>query len=375
MSSSTDAQESNTQNQDPQWHTTTRQQLTVGIEVEGAIIVAFNNNDVPNENLQPTNLDPDPIKLNVANKKEITELEGKVYRNIQLIVKNIRPFLKGFELVPLRYEHAGAGTGPLDTGKHLGRLGRDNIWELYLKNWGFTIDGSGLENSFKMEKIRLDPFEITSNVYKDEHLDKLYKHLAQLLYILAKKYRVTVKGGKGDKRPDVHIHIGNPGTFELKQLKRVVTLFWIYEPAIMSLHASWRSDYIRYGSLLRKHTFLALFANTKVPVPHDPKKQGTLTANGFKFDLSTEDGLKAQAEFNANIPTLLREQDEDKGSNQKKNLKDDETPKEKEALGYIWAAADNDYLAGLTASRFGLRRPALSFCKSHLLLKTYRFMS
>lgn len=339
----------------PQNRDRVRRKLTIGLELEGAVAVLRDGKEDPNPSLRCAAL------VDSGDPKSDDEHILMVYKNLETIVRATEKSITGFKIKPYLKEHAIAGDELSEKGEFLGKLGLDRIYPLY-RDWAIVPDVSGIKENLRFMggDYRWDAAEIKSKVYTEDEIDELDNHLNQVCDILPREHRWTVKSGLDDRRPGVHIHIGTTHEkgFELQQLKRLVTFMWIYEPAIMKLFPSWKSDYIRYGSLLRKHTDLALWANIVVPMPIDPKKKGTITPDEFKFyPDNSEDARRIREEYEANIPRFLTHSD-------KIEIRiENGEPLEITALNHLWAAPNVDYLAGLIASRFGLRRGIFSLRK------------
>lgn len=288
---------------------------------------------------------------------------------ISRIVRHIGEIIKSFKLVHFLFEHPTAGTENSETGEFLGERGRYGAYKIYLSKWAIFIDESG--DWYGPEAKRPLPMgpdaygwyaiEIRTEVYSE--LDLLSNALGEFCPEFTNNYRVSVKCGRGDARTAVHVHIGNPNGdgFTMVQAKRLITLMWIYELAIMRLHAPYKSNHIRYCSLLRKHSFLAGWVDGGAPVPpNEPPEDPQISQADYEIDPEKfKKGLNAHLEreikpeevldvFNANIPSELRLD---------------------KALRFIWYAARMDLLVGLTASLFGRRRPGCSLCKSFIYWK------
>lgn len=203
------------------------------------------------------------------------------------------------------------------------------------------------------------------------------------------------KALRAESRCGTHIHVGaagvleylevpkdpkNPSPKELAALnesmskrifaaKKIVTLYWLVEPQIQWLHASWRSEDSRYSGLLREHTNLASYlapserkqelhpyhkheeANNKASNHYDKKKfdeelQGQSKSRQLSAaELKQHEGL---AEMLSGVIRL-------KGG----------TQKDQDAIAIIWKTRNMDQLAWLVSNFFGNRRGSL--CLHQLL--------
>ena len=243
-------------------------------------------------------------------------------------------------------------------GKTAGSL-LTNGYEVY-QEWTVCFNESGYAYSPENKKPRPTapeeyvwfPLEFKSPVRND--FDTLRRELSQITTAIRQSFRVSVKCGRGDGRTGMHVHVGirkkltelqkepaeatePPVEFELSTMKRLLTLAWLYEPAIMSLHASWKSDYPRYCSLLRQHSHLAGLHGIRLnPSNYPPSENKKLKLEDF-----TE------------VAAMEAQRKENVGGDR------DQDP----ALKIIWAARNMEHLAWLAASQFGERRPALSLRK------------
>ena len=256
----------------------------------------------------------------------------------------------GIEIKASKYEHPVEGEvtpdGIATEGKFVGRLKDKGYYEVY-ENWTLCFDASGAWYAgSEKRKPPVAPdnyvwFPLDLKARADGNIEEIHDELSRIIRAVRAKYRVSVKCSQSESRTNVHVHVGSGSKngFDLKILKRLLTLTWIYEPAIVSLHAEWRQKDVRYVSLLHRHSHLAslLDRNRKLDTTFykasDRRKLG-LEEFSSKFDL---EGFYQMYIQSGGDP--------------------------KEWLRIIWGARDVEYLAWLAASQFGERRPALSLRK------------
>lgn len=340
MSSSIDTRNQDFPKQGPGQTDSEKLALTTGVEVEGHFAALINGKIDPDPGLQQMK-----VRVNSSIQESQDEHKAETLNAIDIMLGDIGYSKTGIRIRKVYHEHAISGDDISD-GKLLGRRDENYIYEIYLE-WAICMDGSGAWYPLSDKRpcpigppeYAWLPVEIKTRVYFD--LDELNKDLRIILGNIIKNYRVSVKVGQGDSRAGVHVHIGNPnpGGFTLIHAKRLMTLVWIYEPAIMCLHATWKSNYIRFASLLRKHSHLAGLVRPPLSPPfYDPRFEGPKESS---FDLnhgSLTNDYKADIPLLATPPTRI----------------------DKKAIDLIWGAKDMDSLAMLSASQFGERRPALS---------------
>ena len=345
MSSSTNPQEQGSQiegSDDPH--------LTIGVEIEGLI-------PFPNETLHKDTF--------VINENDLTETTK---RALVIIAEDIQPDTSSdtssdtsIKIKKVDCEHAvGENHVKEDKaeGELLGERGKDNIYQFYKDAWTMCVD----ESVMNLGHPGVGAVEIRSKVYRDR--DKLREHIKRILFILTDKYGFMVKGGKDDRRPGVHVHIGNTnsggntlnGGFEILHVRRLLTLVWIYEPAIMALHATWKGNYIRYGSLLRLHTHFARLLGIELPPSYELSTRWRCSESDFEFDAESEEGKLFLKDYEDNIPKRCQPGDE-------KGRETQDEYNSKLVVKWIWAAKSIDLLALGSASQFGERRSALNICK------------
>lgn len=390
MSSSTNPQEQGSQiggSDDPQ--------LTVGLELEGHFAALIDGKDDPNPALPKNMLSVKSEKL--SEQEHIKEAK----RFLGIIVKNVGGPKTGINIRKVDEEHPvkdppdnktpgekvdeehpvknpphnkttgeGSTLGPLENG----------IYAVY-KRWAAAFDASGKWYKYLGEypKEWLPPLgsggrytwfslEFKSRVYYSRELSTLRIDLENFCRELVNRFRVSIKCGRGDARPSAHVHVGYPNPnqgpdsdsaldlFTDIHIKRLMTLVWINEPAIMALHATAREDHIRYGSLLREHSHLAYFIG-RILSPASPAYDRTTraerideTCRNLAHNLSVDETLRT--DFEANIPPLPKPQSSSKG------------PEDIDALitgvKIAWGAKNRDQLAAIASSQSGERRPGFS---------------
>ncbi|KAK7960397.1 hypothetical protein PG988_011611 [Apiospora saccharicola] len=141
--------------------------------------------------------------------------------------------------------------------------------------------------------------------------------------------------------------------------KKLLTLYWLVEPNLQELHASWRSEDARYSGLLRTHSNLAFYpqvkekAGVKQPVQHwfhetDDRLQKEGSYEKAFYNLKDFNGV-SEKPSDTSIVQILR-----------KTLGTRVTEHSWAAIDTIWKTANMDQLAWLASSYFGNRRSSLN---------------
>ncbi|KAK7909020.1 hypothetical protein PG985_014898 [Apiospora marii] len=181
---------------------------------------------------------------------------------------------------------------------------------------------------------------------------------------------------QGEARSGLHIHVGADGVFEhldpglkaeelgakmvqrVLAIKKLLTLYWLVEPNLQTLHASWRSEDARYSGLLRVHSNLAFYpqvrekAGVKQPVQHwHHEEEDRLIDGGYKTAFYNLDTFNAASDKLTDTPIveILR-----------KKLGARMTDHDRAAIETIWETTNMDQLAWLASSYFGNRRSSLN---------------
>ncbi|KAK7937267.1 uncharacterized protein PG986_014135 [Apiospora aurea] len=207
----------------------------------------------------------------------------------------------------------------------------------------------------------------------------------------------TAKALRAESRCGTHIHVGAEGVLEYLEApedpenptpafqaalgitmskrifaaKKTLTLYWLIEPDIQQLHASWRSKDMRYSGLLREHTNLAYYFSLKKDEEkplhpyHRYEEEKNLAANHYdkaKFDKELEGVSKTHQ-----IPASELEQHEKLAARVLNKLTKTKsgTAGDREAIATIWKARSMDQLAWLCSNHFSNRRGSL--CLHQLL--------
>ena len=246
-----------------------------------------------------------------------------------------------------KYEHPialdNASNGKTDQGRTVGARTPKGYYKVYEK-WALCFDGSGAWYGGKeYRKPPVSPknyvwFPLELKAPVHNNMGELHAELATIIKVIRDRYRVSIKCGRDSSRTSVHVHVGSTEAFELGTMKRLLTLMWVYEPVIMSLHASWKSNHVRYSSLLRTHSHLARLLGERLPdPPYVQSKRDKFALHEFILDPQLEKLYQACIQAG-----------------------DDEV-----SLRIIWGARDMEHLAWLAASQFGERRSALSLREYH----------
>ncbi|KAK8091513.1 hypothetical protein PG997_001874 [Apiospora hydei] len=220
---------------------------------------------------------------------------------------------------------------------------------------------------------------------------------ADVWYKPPAKRKSTAKALRAESRCGTHIHVGAEGVLEYLEApedpespspafqaalsmtmskrifaaKKILTLYWLIEPEIQQLHASWRSKDMRYSGLLREHTNLAYYFSLKKDEEkplhpyHKYEEEKNLAANHYdkaKFDKELEGISKTHQ-----IPASELEQHEKLAARVLNKLTKTKsgTAGDREAIATIWKARSMDQLAWLCSNHFGNRRGSL--CLHQLL--------
>ncbi|KAK8075979.1 TBC1 domain protein [Apiospora phragmitis] len=188
----------------------------------------------------------------------------------------------------------------------------------------------------------------------------------------------------GEARAGIHIHVSAEGVFDtptqgltveehreqreeimkkrILASKKLITLYWLVEPNICKLHASWRSKDPRYAGLLRHHSNLAFYLLDQEQKDNSPYKH-------WEHD-KEENQNKAKGHYNkGNFDTHGKIAEEDLDSEAKTMYdaviaklpgESEDRKLERKTIKTIWSCTNMDQLVWLCASYFGNRRAALS---------------
>ncbi|KAK8022764.1 hypothetical protein PG993_013531 [Apiospora rasikravindrae] len=210
------------------------------------------------------------------------------------------------------------------------------------------------------------------------------------------KIKSKAKALCAESRCGIHIHVGAKGVLEYLEApedperptpafqralsttmskrifaaKKILTIYWLLEPEIQQLHASWRSKDSRYSGLLREHTNLAYYFSLKEDEDkslhpyHEYEEERNKAANHYdkaKFDKELE-GVSNTHQISANeleqhgkLAAMVLDKIETKNG----------TDADRKATATIWKARSMDQLAWLASNHFGNRRGSL--CLHQLL--------
>ncbi|KAI1104198.1 hypothetical protein F4804DRAFT_201608 [Jackrogersella minutella] len=113
-------------------------------------------------------------------------------------------------------------------------------------------------------------FEFVSKAYRYPDLESMKSELKIICRTLRANYSVSINAGRdsihGSSRCGVHVHWGLSGSeYNLLTVKRVITLMWVAEEMLMTLHATWRRDARKYAALLQQGTNMAIDNVSKLP--------------------------------------------------------------------------------------------------------------
>ncbi|KAK8109225.1 hypothetical protein PG984_015026 [Apiospora sp. TS-2023a] len=240
-------------------------------------------------------------------------------------------------------------------------------------------------------------FEFRPRIYEDvrDKYQSIWDELGSVLKELTKRFPISVNAGndvwfrlpdsipsetrvvRGESRSGLHIHVGAKGVFEhlepsLRQkpqvlkaemvprilaIKKLLTLYWLVEPNLKTLHASWRSEDARYSGLLRTHSNLAFHPDVKkeakvgeTPIQHWFHEKEKILLLHQKPFYSLEDFNKTNdGPSDKSIIGRLRAK-----------LGDRVTKHGWAAIEIIWSTTNMDQLAWLASSYFGNRRSSLN---------------
>ncbi|KAK8848411.1 hypothetical protein PGQ11_014891 [Apiospora arundinis] len=240
--------------------------------------------------------------------------------------------------------------------------------------------------------------ELRTRVYteanKEDHGNEMRDELKRILDAIPRKHNVSVNAGNaatyrlpdqsvksGEARAGMHIHVSATGVFDTETQgrtnkvgimekrilasKKLLTLYWLIEPNISKLHASWRSADPRYAGLLRRHSNLAFLNLTKNPKDNDNcehwgqhdeeeklRKEGRYFYDEAKFEAQGKLYLKdLDSEAQQMYTAVMEQVSRSGGSDYERNMS---------AIDRIWMCKNMDQLVWLCSSRFGNRRAALS---------------
>lgn len=342
-------------------HSTGGKEFTFGVEIEVHVAALLVGAEDPNGDDQRQLY---RVRQEVLTDSKLHRDEAKnIMRAIAECVRretSQNPSREPLDIQLADVEHPVAGgdnpedSNGTDSGKTVGSL-TPNGYQVY-QNWTVCFDESGDWYSTGNKRPRpvapkeyvWFPLEFKSPVCHE--FDTLRDELSQIITAIRQNFRVSVKCGRGNSRTAMHVHVGlrestrlpnsaetvwSLSEFRLTTMKRLLTLAWLYEPAIMSLHASWKGNHPRYCSTLRRHSHLAGLLGTKLNASdYPPSKNKKLALE--EFDLVSA----AEVQY-------------------KESIGDDP----ERALKIIWGAQNMEHLAWLASSQFGERRPALSLRK------------
>ncbi|KAK8123371.1 hypothetical protein PG999_003289 [Apiospora kogelbergensis] len=219
--------------------------------------------------------------------------------------------------------------------------------------------------------------------------DQMRKELGLILKEIPKNHNVSVNAGNdalyineksslpqpGEARAGMHIHVSAAGVFDTvtektdanimgKRIiasKKLLTLYWLVEPDIMKLHASWRSRDSRYAGLLRRHSNLAFSLSKWVTSdtaiePHwgyeaeEAENKKNHHYNEVNFD--NDQGQWSQNDLGP-VGEKVKAVVQLRGDNA-------EQQRTQRAIEKIWMCKNMDQLVWLCSSHFGNRRGAIS---------------
>ncbi|KAI1389941.1 uncharacterized protein F4822DRAFT_443001 [Hypoxylon trugodes] len=273
------------------------------------------------------------------------------------------------EVVTAETEHPRATFEPLEaTSSTLNMennvLGNfiDGHFEVYEK-WTVCKDESGCwyrgSDGSLFQEAKLPPvgpqryswfsIEIKSKVY--EELSALEDGLKKVCERIRSRFLVSVNCGRKHNMSSVHVHVGRTGywnpnyePFNLVSAKKAATIMYLLEPALMEMHASWKSKNYRYAALLRGYTHLGELCTPSIDVnspdlPIDAEMNPEDTAyEPNDFDLSRAQLGNMQLCLGMGMPP----------------------GRHKSSTELIWGANGLTQLAWLLSCREGSRRGALA---------------
>lgn len=227
--------------------------------------------------------------------------------------------------------------------------------------------------------------------------EQMRKELEAVLNLIPKRHHVSINAGNdafyklspefskghnktqpGEARAGTHIHVsvegifdtatqrmtknGHPRCEEIKDIrmlasKKILTLYWLVEPEIRKLHASWRSEDARYSGLLRHHSNLAFHLRSVTQEEqaqyehweHEAEKKAKNQPKFYDHERFKEQGAYGPHDLG---PEAKRVYDAVMA-----RLQD---ARDREAIEKIWMCKEMDQLVWLCTSYFSNRRAALS---------------
>ncbi|KAI1451054.1 hypothetical protein F5Y02DRAFT_13925 [Annulohypoxylon stygium] len=147
-------------------------------------------------------------------------------------------------------------------------------------------------------------FEFVSKVYRYHDLGSMKLELETVCKTLRENYSVSINAGKdsvhGSSRCSVHVHWGISGKeYNLRTVKRTLTLMWVIEDKLMDLHAAWRREARKYAALLQHGTNIAADNTSKLPDWID-----NLSKGGWSHDMEQNVPANLRNSLHMNRPKV-----------------------------------------------------------------------